>query len=375
MTIWRPAPSPHHPKVLVTRRRFEHNNPGHRQGPSAFTLVELLVVIAIIGILVALLLPAVQAAREAARRTKCTNNLKNLTLGILNYESTHGNLPSSGWAGSWSGDPDRGAGAKQPGSWVFAILPFIEQTQLADMGSGLTGSARTDQLVFRDATPLDVFNCPSRRAGGPYQNFYGYSALNGNGSGGSTSYRIGSMARSDYAISVGDQTGYDGDCLGRSPHDYASASSPNFPPRHQTFSGVTYCGTAVKIREVVDGLSNTMCLGERFVPPQYQESGEWPADDWTMYAGFQDDLVRSTYYDGKNADHVPMQDSQDITAIAAKDPDLIRELFGSPHPGGCLTSMCDGSVTLTAYDVEGETFRKLGDRKDEGRSKRFGKPY
>jgi prepilin-type N-terminal cleavage/methylation domain-containing protein len=374
MTFWRPAPSPHHLQVLVTRRRFERNNPGHRQGPSAFTLVELLVVIAIIGILVALLLPAVQAAREAARRTKCTNNLKNLTLGILNYESTHGNLPSSGWAGEWSGDPDRGAGAKQPGSWVFAILPFIEQVQLADMGSGVTGSARTDQLVQRDATPLEVFNCPSRRAGGPYPNAYSYQARNGDGNGGVTSYRIGQMARSDYAISVGDQAAYDDHCLGSSPRDYATARSATFPPRHQNFTGITFCGSAVKIREVVDGLSNTLCLGERFVPPEYHETGQWIADDWTMYAGFQDDLVRSTFYDGRNTTHTPVADSQDITDTKAWPLERTRELFGGPHPGGCLTSMCDGSVTLTTFDVEGEAFRQLGHRSDAGTVKRFGRP-
>ena len=86
----------------------------------AFTLVELLVVIAIIGILVALLLPAIQAAREAARRTQCKNDVKQLTLGCLLHEDSHKFLPSGGWQDSYGPDPNRGYGGSQPGSWITA---------------------------------------------------------------------------------------------------------------------------------------------------------------------------------------------------------------------------------------------------------------
>src|SRR5687768_6477407 len=87
--------------------------------PRGFTLVELLVVIAIIGILVALLLPAVQAARESARRTQCKNHLKQLSLAFLTHENTYGYFPSGGWGWVWTGDPDLGSGERQPGGWAY----------------------------------------------------------------------------------------------------------------------------------------------------------------------------------------------------------------------------------------------------------------
>ena len=96
-----------------------------------------LVVITIIGILIALLLPAVQAAREAARMTQCRNNLKQLALGCLNHESVTKRIPPDGWGFDWIGDPDLSNDCRQPGGWYYNVLPFIEQQNLHDLGVGL----------------------------------------------------------------------------------------------------------------------------------------------------------------------------------------------------------------------------------------------
>ena len=119
--------------------------PGRQGAKRAFTLVELLVVVTIIGILIALLLPAVQAAREAARMAQCLNHLKQLGLGCLNHESTNKRLPTGGWVWFWHGDPDRGFDRRQPGAWIYNILPFIEQQPLRDMGAGLSVALKKER--------------------------------------------------------------------------------------------------------------------------------------------------------------------------------------------------------------------------------------
>ena len=113
---------------------------------SASTLVELLVAIAIIGVLIAILLPAVQSARESARLAQCKNNLKNIGLGLLSYHDVHKQFPGGGWGHYWVGVPERGDGRGQPGGWIYAVLPFVEEGNLHDLGIGATGNAAIEQL-------------------------------------------------------------------------------------------------------------------------------------------------------------------------------------------------------------------------------------
>src|SRR5688572_26083147 len=126
----------------------------------AFTLVELLVVIAIIGILVALLLPAVQAAREASRRTQCKNNLKQIGLAVVNHENQQRFFPHGGWGFQCMGLPNRGFGPTQPGGWVYNILPYLEEQSLHKFGTPEPTKAQLKQVAM---TPVGVMNCPSRR--------------------------------------------------------------------------------------------------------------------------------------------------------------------------------------------------------------------
>ncbi len=118
--------TPHHQTRPYLTRRDRH----------AFTLIELLVSIAIIGILVGILLPAVQAAREAARRMVCQNHLKQIGLGFHMHHSSIGWLPTGGWGWDWTGDADRGFDERQPGGWTYNLLPFIEQNDLHDIDRG-----------------------------------------------------------------------------------------------------------------------------------------------------------------------------------------------------------------------------------------------
>ena len=133
------------------------------RGKRGFTLVELLVVIAIIGILIALLLPAIQAARESARCMECINHLKQIATACLNHESTQKFFPTGGWSSHWCGDPYLGYGRRQPGNWTYNILPWMENKQLHDMALGTSGADKQNALQRMTQNMVNEYYCPTRR--------------------------------------------------------------------------------------------------------------------------------------------------------------------------------------------------------------------
>jgi prepilin-type N-terminal cleavage/methylation domain-containing protein len=338
--------------------------PGKRRIREGFTLVELLVVIAIIGILVALLLPAIQAAREAARRNQCVNNLKQLSLGALNHESSMKGFPSAGLGYKWVGDPNYGAGRKQPGGWIFNVLPFIEEQAIHDMGMGV-GTAWNDanrKKVFadRDQKVVKTMICPSRRNGGPYA--LGSGFINRDS---------GTLAfRADYAgnIGDGDDSAFPGGPGSLDDVDKPDWETTTIPLQYYKFS--SYGATGIftywnynRIKSITDGTSKTYCVGEKWLGMNSYEDGSSGGDDQTAYCGMDRDNLR--WARGEHT--IPGPPTKNLSAKPPMPDSATGDYdgnFGGPHAGVVLMGMCDGSVHGISFDIDPITHGRLGNRKD-----------
>ncbi len=322
------------------------NKTGQGRG---FTLVELLIVISIIGVLVALIMPAVNSARESGRRAQCSNNLHQMALGCLELEAKYGHLPGGGWGWQWAGDPNRGYGVQQPGGWHFNVLPFIDQADVHDMGKGLGASndaTRKAQGTLQAQMPIAVFVCPTRRKLQvyPYNHSAAYVNIN-------EPYPV--IGRSDYAANAGSL--YTSNVQPGNPNtgysltfDWSSVPG-TINSTSEAANGVIFRASAVSMALIKDGPSNTYMIGERYLCPDCYNTGGCCDNDQGWDEGYDYDTIRGTLT-------APSQDRPGVSGCMTN--------FGSAHAAGFNMAFCDGAVRKVSYTIDPTVHQQLGARAD-----------
>jgi prepilin-type N-terminal cleavage/methylation domain-containing protein len=324
-----------------------------RRQPAGFTLVELLVVIAIIGILVTLLLPAVNAAREASRRTQCANHLKQIGIALHNYHSANGNFPPG-----YSTSGDSAVDSKH-GSVFGHLLPFMEQQALFDMiDFTQLYSSETSRYPnggkFLYETVLPELLCPSDDHGGISPAWF----LSG------TPAPV-DRGLANYCPSWGSQFVTSTPNCG-SPGDYFGTGAVTRARTHEkkSISGIFGAfATTFSIREITDGTSHTIAMGEIRPLCSYTQMIGWWRDNG-MRAGTQapinyDTCPENTCWRGSNADPA----SYGCRCHHHRSWQ-VAEGFKSQHPGGALFVFCDGAVSFLSENIDYANYQRLGDRRD-----------
>jgi prepilin-type N-terminal cleavage/methylation domain-containing protein/prepilin-type processing-associated H-X9-DG protein len=282
-----------------------------------FTLIELLVVIAIISMLIGLLLPAVQRAREAANRAKCQSNLKQIALACHNYENTRLHLPPSRIRGEYM-------------TWAWIILPQLEQGNLYQIWpeGSTVGLHYIESTGFLN-TPIPVYTCPSRRDPGQIT-----AAGFPEPAGCAFAHSIGG-AVSDYAAAIGTTGDDGGDKMGN-----------DIPPNAPRPTGAFVITPGVRIADITDGTSNTILVGEKNIP-----KGSFGVYPWDCNTYDAVNCICSTRSAGPG---FPI----------AQGPTDTRVTFGGPHPGVCQFAFADGSVHPVRNSIDEITLGLLSHRSD-----------
>lgn len=312
-----------------------------RRRETGFTLVELLVVIAIIGILIALLIPAVQAARESARRTQCENNLKQISLAALTHHDSAKHLPTGGWGSDWVGDPALGYGKGQPGGFLFNILEYMELGQLREAGGGDTPAAQRANATYMCQVVIPGMLCPSRKKSmGSGNNYAGIINANYPTSGG--------WFRNDYTANAGSAfINWNG-----GPTAAQAQAGTGFLSDAviKQMNGVGHQRSMVTIADILDGTSNTYLVGEKYLSISDLEEATgnycW-GDDGPALSGDDHDIWRWTATP-------PLHDNWAIDDHWS---------FGTTH-NALWMAMCDGSVRAIRFEISPTVHRDLGNRKD-----------
>src|SRR5262245_11465639 len=299
-----------------------------RRSRHAFTLIELLVVIGIIAVLIGLLLPAVQKVREAAGRTTCQNNLKQLGLAVHNYHDANNRLPPAA------------VGGDGEVSWAVLILPYLEQDGLYKQWNLLLAATYYRQPPGVVGAQVKTYYCPSRRSP-PQFSTTGDTNLTWGGSPG---------ALGDYAANGGNTTAVWNDPrYGNGVLLYADTT---FGPNNTIESWKSLS----QFSDITDGLSNTLLFGEKHVP--VDEFGQEAAGDNSIYNG--DDIRTIVRVAGRQTPG-PMDRPP---AVSPTDSFRREERFGSYHPGVCQFVLCDGSVRAIQNSIDIETLTRLAVRND-----------
>ncbi|MBR5709588.1 MAG: DUF1559 domain-containing protein [Thermoguttaceae bacterium] len=365
---------------------------------SAFTLVELLVVIAIISVLVALLLPAVNMAVEAANKAQCMNNLKQMGTAASAHLERQKFFPTGGWGPKWVGFPDYGFGRTQPGGWLYSILPYLDQERLFNYNHLANNSAAFNdanaQQSVKDLveSPLKVCNCPSRRRSQSYPLRNSQTVFFG-GETGSSSITIASMvAKSDYAANGGNTTecyetlAFDGSSY---PQSYIEGSSSSWTKKFKLIQwrsfGICFAGSEVSPDYVRDGMTSTIMFSEKFLDKDNYQGGCQFGEDVCMFTGIScsnvrmvgtglkfepvtanngvkswsnKDAIQNATRIGTNPnEYLPYQDKRN-------DDGKFRYAMGSAHRVGFNVCMCDGSTREISFNIDPLIYSALGNRED-----------
>lgn len=283
-----------------------------------FTLIELLVVIAIIAILVSLLLPAVQQAREAARRTQCKNNLKQLGLALHNYHDVHRAFPS-GWIAVDNGVQSAHDGLNGAG-WGTMILPYIEQAPLYNLFDANLAIHDPANIVFINNV-LPAWQCPSDPKPDKWQ-------IEEEGSPGTV---LAELPTANYIGNFGTEE-LDG-C------ENSPGTAPVAANGQCRGNGIFYHNSKVRIRDITDGTTNTFMVGERRTNTALGWYSTWPG----MVAEGEEAFQRIL----GSADHVP------------NDPVAHLDDFSSNHTGGSQFMLGDGSVRFVSENIDHGLYQSL----------------
>jgi prepilin-type N-terminal cleavage/methylation domain-containing protein len=359
-----------------------------------FTLVELLVVIAIIGILVALLLPAIQAARESARRAQCQNQLKQIGLAMHNHLNSLSVFPTGGdgynpnirnyLSGTDVNNPANSSGVpngpdKQGLGWGYQILPFLEEGPL----KGITTMGRLASVE------IPLYFCPSRRPNGKSSAFLSggltlpyvmtdYAAavpVTYSGNVKSAATKLTPVPWSDPGINAYYDKVYHAFMDGRAQDGQSSATAPSnnyicdglvvrtpWRWKQRTFaSGVNH---AIKPSGCTDGLSHTLLVSEKLLRTDLYGGGSW-SDDMGWADGWDPDQLRMTGLQPlRDTDPFCYGPSQSRCGGPAPGNNDVF-MFGSAHPNGINALFGDGSIHLISFDVDVVLFNYLGARNDD----------